>query len=836
MKKLLIVESPSKAKTLSKYLGSDFEVLASYGHIRNLLPKSEGIDTNSFEMKYALIDRNKKHMDAITKAVKKSDEILLATDPDREGEAIAWHITEILNEKSLLKNKLIKRVVFQEITKSAIIQAIEEPRDIALALVRAQQSRQALDYLIGFNLSPLLWSKIRYGLSAGRVQSPALRLIMEREAEIGKFLAKEYWTLHLEAKKNQSQFSSKLYILDNQKIEQFTIIEKKQSEKIVGELLLKSGGKTRISRVEKKQRIRNPSAPFTTSTLQQQAVRKLGFTTKRTMIVAQKLYEGIDTGNETVGLISYMRTDSMTLSNDVIQQIREYIKGNYDSTYLPKVSIGYKTKAKNAQEAHEAIRPTDISRTPSSLKKYLSDEQFKLYEMIWQRSLSCQMTPAIFDAVSVDLEIGKGESIFRASGQTLKFPGFMSVYMEDEDESAAEKENSSTLPPLEVGDILNIEKIKGDQHFTEPPPRYSEASLVKTLEEYGIGRPSTYSSIISTLQDREYVLLEKKRFMPTDVGKVVNDFLTEHFSHYVDFDFTAQLESQLDDIAADKKEWLSVLSDFWKDFHQQINEKKDLDRSKITQKSIDEDCPKCSKPLLSKLGKRGNFIACSGYPDCDFTRSSNGDLPQEPKVIAIEKETKKNVILLIGPYGPYLQLGEQEEDKKIKPKRITIPSEIALGDLNEEIALKLISLPRDLGEHPESGKKIIANIGRFGPYVNHNGKFKSIPKDEDIFLISLEKAVDLLKPIRKIGDDPENKGSVDIYKGRFGFYIQRGSIKVNIAKDVDPESISLEKSLSLLSKKEIEEGKKKKPAKKKPAKKKPAGQKVESKSNLLKEA
>ncbi len=819
MTKLLIVESPSKAKTLTKYLGDNFEVLASYGHIRNLLPKSEGINTNNFEMKYALIDRNKKHMDAIAKAVKKSNEILLATDPDREGEAIAWHIIEILNEKKLLKNKLIKRVIFQEITKSAIIQAIEEPRDIALALVRAQQSRQALDYLIGFNLSPLLWSKIRYGLSAGRVQSPALRLIIEREAKIEKFTAREYWTIHLEAKKNKSQFSSKLYILNNKKIEQFTITEKKQSEKIEGELLLKSAGKTRISRVDKKQRSRNPSAPFTTSTLQQQSVRKLGFTTKRTMIIAQKLYEGIDIGNETVGLISYMRTDSMTLSNDIIQQIREYLKNNYEPEYLPKIAIGYKTKSKNAQEAHEAIRPTDIDKTPASLKKYLSEEQFKLYEMIWQRTLSCQMTPAIFDAVSVDLEIGQGENIFRASGQTLKFPGFMSVYMEDEDETSEEKENSSTLPPLEVGEILNIEKIKGDQHFTEPPPRYSEASLVKTLEEYGIGRPSTYSSIISTLQEREYVLLEKKRFIPTDVGNVVNKFLTEHFSHYVDYDFTAQLETQLDDIAADKKEWLSVLTNFWKDFDQQINEKKDLDRSKITQKSIDEDCPKCGKPLLSKLGRRGNFIACSGYPDCDFTRSSNGDLPQEPKVIAIDKETKKNILLLIGPYGPYLQLGEQEENNKIKPKRITIPSDISLESLNEEIALKLISLPRDLGEHPETGKKIIANIGRFGPYVNHNGKFKSIPKDENLFEISLEKAIDLLKPFRKIGNDPENKESIDIYKGRFGFYIQRGSLKVNIAKNIDPESISLDESLSLLAKKEIEEQSKKKSTKKKSTKK-----------------
>ena len=632
------------------------------------------------------------------------------------------------------------------------------------------------------------------------------------QKNIGLFIWKQ--------KKKQSQFSSKLYLLDNEKVEQFTVTGKNQSEKIQGEILLKSAGKTRISRVEKKQRSRKPSAPFTTSTLQQQAVRKLGFTTKRTMIIAQRLYEGIDTENETVGLISYMRTDSVTLSNEVVNQIRDYLKSNYDSEYLPQIAIGYKTKSKNAQEAHEAIRPTDIYKTPASLKKYLSEEQFKLYEMIWQRTLSCQMTPAIFDAVSVDLEIGKGESIFRASGQTLKFPGFMSVYLEDNDETSEEKENTSTLPPLEVGEILNIEKIYGDQHFTEPPPRYSEASLVKTLEEYGIGRPSTYSSIISTLQDREYVLLEKKRFMPTDVGSIVNEFLTEHFSHYVDYDFTAQLETQLDDIAADKKEWLSVLTNFWKDFDRQINEKKDLDRSKITQKDIDEDCPKCGKPLLSKLGRRGNFIACSAYPNCDFTRSSSGDLPQEPKIVAFDKKTNTNIFLLIGPYGPYLQLGEQEDNKKIKPKRITIPNEIPLTDLNEEIALKLISLPRELGEHPGTGKKIIANIGRFGPYVNHNGKFKSIPKDQDIFEISREQAIELLKPIRKIGDDPDKKESIDIYKGRFGFYIQRGSLKVNIAKNIDLESISLEKSLTLLAKKEEDEQVKKKSSKKKSSKKK----------------
>ncbi len=814
MAKLLIVESPSKAKTLNKYLGSEYQVLASYGHIRNLLPKSKGIDTDSFEMKYEIIDRNKKHIEAITKAVKHSDEVLLATDPDREGEAIAWHIKEILNEKKLIKNKKVKRVIFQEITKSAIIEAIQNPRDISQALVNAQQSRQALDYLIGFNLSPLLWSKIRYGLSAGRVQSPALRLIAEREQEIETFKSQEYWTIHLDTAKENTKFSAKLNTLNNKKVEQFTITNQSEEEKIVGELILKSSGKTRVSRVDKKQRTRKPSSPFTTSTLQQESVRKLGYTTKRTMILAQQLYEGIDTGKETVGLITYMRTDSMTLSNEAIQQIRSYLKNNYEPGYLPAKAIGYKTKSKNAQEAHEAIRPTDINRTPSSLKSSLSNEQYKLYEIIWKRTLACQMTSAIFDTVSIDLGIGSEGNIFRATGQTIKFPGFMSVYMEDQDDNG--KNNVSVrLPVLEVGDNLSIDKIFGTQHFTEPPPRYTEASLVKTLEEYGIGRPSTYSSIISTLQDREYVSLEKKRFSPTDVGKVVNNFLTEHFTDYVDYDFTANLESQLDEIAANNKDWLSVLKNFWVDFIKQIKEKSDLDRSKITQKPIGEDCPKCSKPLLSKLGRRGNFIACSNYPDCNFTRSTNGDLPQEPKVIAKDKATNKDVLLLIGPYGPYLQLGMQEEGVKLKPKRITIPSEISLADLDEAMALKLISLPKDLGIHPDTGKKIIANIGRFGPYVNHNGKFKSIPKSENIFDITHEIAVELLKPIRKIGEDQDKKTSVDIYKGRFGFYIQRGLTKVNIAKDANIELISLEKAMEMLTKKETEEQNKKKKTKKK---------------------
>ena len=808
MTKLLIVESPSKAKTIGNYLGKEYQVLASYGHIRNLLPKSQGVDTSDFTMKYEIGSRSKKYIDAISKAAKNADEILLATDPDREGEAIAWHILEVLSEKQGLKSKKISRIIFGEITKSAIINALTKPREVANALVQAQQARQALDYLIGFNLSPLLWSKIRYGLSAGRVQSPALRLIVEREAEIDAFKSKEYWSIHLDAIKDKIKIPAKLSILDNKKIEQFSVTSSGQEKKIVGELLLKSSGKVRVARVEKKQRIRNPTAPFTTSTMQQESVRKLGFTTRSTMITAQQLYEGINIGDESVGLITYMRTDSMSLSNESTDQIRKYLEKNYTKDFYPHKAIGYKTKAKNAQEAHEAIRPSNINRTPQSLKPYLSDQQFKLYEIIWKRTLACQMSPAIFDAVSIDLEVGKGESIFRATGQTLKFAGFMSVYLAENDD-ISEDTDTPRFPELEIGESLIVDKIAGIQHFTEPPPRFSEASLVKTLEEYGIGRPSTYASIISTLQERDYALLDKKRFTPTDVGKVVTNFLTEHFTNYVDYDFTANLETQLDDIAADKKNWTKVISIFWDQFIKEIKEKSDLDRTKITQQEINEDCPTCNKPLVSKLGKRGNFIACSSYPECDFTRSSNGDLPQEPKIISHDEFSKKPIYLLVGPYGPYLQLGMPEENNKTKPKRITIPPEIVLADLDEITAKKLISLPRDLGAHPETKKPIIANIGRFGPYVNHNGKFKSIPKTEDIFNITHEFAVELLKPLKKIGIDPETNSPIEIYKSRFGFYMQMNTIKVNISKGTDLDSISIEKALKMLQKKAAEELKKK---------------------------
>jgi DNA topoisomerase-1 len=848
MSKLLIVESPSKAKTLKKYLGKDFEVLASYGHVRDLIPKTGAVDPDhDFSMKYEVIERNARHVDAIAKAVKASDAIYLATDPDREGEAISWHIAEILKSKKLVKDKILKRVVFHEITKNAVQHAIEQPRDISMPLVNAQQARRALDYLVGFNLSPLLWKKIRRGLSAGRVQSPALRLIVERELEIEAFISREYWSIHLESLKHQHAFDAKLVQLDGDKVEQFTVTSQTQQEEIVGKLLLASAGKATVSRVEKKQKSRNPAAPFTTSTLQQEAVRKLGFTTSRTMRVAQQLYEGIDIGSGAVGLITYMRTDSMSLATEAVMQIRDYIKRNFEADYLPKSPVMYKTKAKNAQEAHEAIRPTDISRTPGSLRAALTPEQFNLYEMIWKRSVACQMAPAKFDAVSVDLAIGSEANLFRATGQTLVFPGFIAVYMEGIDDE--EEEGESKLPHLETGEVLDVSKIFGEQHFTEPPPRYSEASLVKVLEEYGIGRPSTYASIISTLQDREYVILDKKRFTPTDVGRVVNKFLTEHFTRYVDYDFTANLENELDDIAEGEREWIPVLDDFWQGFNRQINEKSNVERPGT--EVLDEACPKCGKPLHSRLGKYGKFIGCSGYPECDYIRNTATAEAATNQPTIIGKDASDNdIMLLSGPYGPYLQVGQAEEGSKKKPKRVSIPKDIPLSNVDHATALKLLALPRDLGQHPETGKKVIANIGRFGPYVNHDGKFKSIPRSDSVFDIDMARAVELLAqansgpaPIKDLGKHPTADGNVAVYSGRYGPYVQHGSLRATLSKDQEPEQLTMEDALALLAakaEKDAASGKGKSsraPAAKKPAaKKKPTAKPAAKKAATKKTA
>jgi DNA topoisomerase-1 len=846
MSKLLIVESPSKAKTLKKYLGSDFEVLASYGHVRDLIPKNGAVDTeNDFAMKYDIIERNSKHVDAIAKAVKSADSIYLATDPDREGEAISWHIAEILKSKNLLKNKVMKRVVFHEITKSAVEHAIAEPRDISMPMVNAQQARRALDYLVGFNLSPLLWKKIRRGLSAGRVQSPALRLIVERELEIEAFKSQEYWSIHLDALKHSHSFTAKLIQLNNQKVEQFTVINHDQKSDIVGKLLLASAGKTTVSRVEKKQRSRSPAAPFTTSTLQQEAVRKLGFTTSRAMRVAQQLYEGMDVGGGTVGLITYMRTDSFSIAAEAIAQIRDYVKKNFDAEYLPKAAIQYKTKSKSAQEAHEAIRPTDISRTPASVRQYTTDEQFKLYEMIWKRALACQMAPAKFDAVSVDLSVGSDANLFRASGQTLVFPGFIAVYMEGTDDE--EEEAEAKLPHLETGEVLSVEKIYGDQHFTEPPPRYGEASLVKILEEYGIGRPSTYASIISTLQDREYVLLDKKRFTPTDVGRVVNKFLTEHFTKYVDYDFTANLEDALDSVAEGEREWLPLMAEFWQGFNQQLLSKADVERP--GNELIDEACPKCGKPLQKQLSRFGTFIGCTGYndePKCDYKRSLNGaaQVGSDPIIIGNDEESGKEIMLMNGPYGPYLQLGLAVEGDKKKPKRVSVPKEISLTDMNLETAKMVLSLPRDLGLHPVTNKKVIANIGRFGPYVNHDAKFKSIPKTESVFTIDLEGAVALLAaahtgpaPLVTLGSHPTEDGQIEVFAGRYGPYVQHGKVRATLPKNLEPESLTLDEALELLMAKAQKEVPAKKTATKKPAAKKaPAKKPVAAKATAKKPA
>ncbi|HQS59002.1 MAG: DNA topoisomerase I [Gallionellales bacterium 35-53-114] len=804
---LLIVESPAKAKTLKKYLGNDFEVLATFGHVRDLIPKTGAIDTeNNFAMQYETIARNSKHVDAIAKAAAAADHIYLATDPDREGEAIAWHVAELLKAKRNLKNKSMQRVVFYEITQNAVKEAVANPRDIAIPLVNAQQARRALDYLVGFNLSPLLWRKIRPGLSAGRVQSPALRLIVERELEIEAFRAQEYWSVHLDSQKNKLPFSAKLFQYQGKKLEQLSIGGEAAYQKIY-DTLNAAKLPPRVVRVDKKAKQRYAAAPFTTSTLQQEGVRKLGMSADRVMRIAQQLYEGIDIGGQAIGLISYMRTDSVNLAQEAINEIRGYISSGFSADYLPRTVPVYKSKAKNAQEAHEAIRPTSISRTPDSIRDALTVDQARLYEMIWKRTLASQMTPARFDTVSVDIRLGGDDTLFRASGQTLVFPGFIAVYQEDTDDSNDDEEGGK-LPPLEEGDVLPLDKLYGEQHFTQPPPRYTEASLVKTLEEHGIGRPSTYASIISTLQAREYALLEKKRFTPTDVGRVVNRFLSEHFTRYVDYGFTAQMEDELDEISEGKRDWIPVLDAFWKDFAKLVEEKKSIERKDVTQELLDEACPKCGKPLSTRLGKRGSFIGCTAYPECDYTRSTTGEIdPKDArKELGNDPATNMPVLLLRGPYGYYVQLGEVEEGAKKKPRRMSWPKEVPPENADLPTALKLLELPKEIGNHPESGKKVIVNIGRFGPYIGHDGKFKSIPKTESVFTITLDRAVELLAEartsntvLRELGPHPEDKKPVDVCNGRYGPYVRHGKVNATLPKDVSPDEITLEEALPLLA-------------------------------------
>ncbi len=793
---LVIVESPAKARTIEKYLGKDFKVLASYGHVRDLIPKEGAVETdNGFKMNYTPVERNQKHIASIKKALKKADSLYLATDPDREGEAISWHLYELLNEKNLMKNKHAYRVAFYEITKQAVSEAIANPREITMDLVNAQQARRALDYLVGFNLSPLLWRKIRRGLSAGRVQSPALRMIVERELEIEAFNPQEYWSIESDNSFEGEGFSARLNLLAGEKVKQFTITNADQANDAFRKLNDAAQGKLRVDKVEKKQRKRNPAPPFTTSTLQQEAARKLGFGAQRTMRTAQKLYEGIDIGAGQVGLISYMRTDSVSLSQDALLEIREFIADKFGENNLPETPREYKTKSKNAQEAHEAIRPTSARNEPFKIKDHLGDDEFRLYSLIWKRTMACQMIHATLDTVSVDLACGS-DNRFRANGSTIRDPGFMRVYIEDKDEPKKDDNKENLLPPLAEGDLVDLHEIRLEQHFTEPPPRFSEASLVKTLEEYGIGRPSTYASIITTLLDREYVELESKRFHPTDVGRVVARFLTQHFTRYVDYDFTAQLEDTLDEISRGEAEWLPLMEEFWTEFKQQVDDKME---------------------------------------------NVSRDEAIQARQLGVDEKSGKPISVRMGRYGPFVQIGTREDEEK--PRFAGLRPGQKMDSITLEEALELFKLPRELGVSPE-GEQISANIGRFGPYIKYDSKFVSLKANEgdDPYTVTLERALELVAEKKEFDANREIKvfegTDIKILRGRYGPYITDGNKNARMPKDVeDPASLDLKTCEELIEKAPLPKSRRKKAAiKKKAAPKKAARKKATKKKAAKKKA
>ncbi len=754
-KHLVVVESPAKAKTIKKYLGKDFEVMASYGHVRDLIPKEGAVDpAHGFAMRYEVIERNAKHVEAIKKHLARADDLYLAPDPDREGEAIAWHLAEIVRQDPELAAKPLHRVTFNEITQRAVQEAIAHPRDISMDLVNAQQARRALDYLVGFNLSPLLWRKIQPGLSAGRVQSPALRLIVEREEEIEAFVAREYWTLEARLAHGGVAFGAKLTQLDGEKVEQFSIVDERGAHAARERLIKAAHGTLVVQGVERKQRKRYPAPPFTTSTLQQEAVRKLGFSASRAMRIAQQLYEGIALGEQgSVGLITYMRTDSVNLAEDALREIRGLIAERFGADQMPAQPARYKTKSKNAQEAHEAIRPTSAFNTPERVKPYLTPEQFRLYEMIWKRTIACQMIPATLDTVSVDLAAGDA-GLFRATGSTVRDPGFMRVYREDVDEPTGE-DDERRLPPLEEGERIPLADIAAEQHFTEPPPRYSEASLVKTLEEYGIGRPSTYASIISTLQDREYVILENRRFRPTDVGRIVNRFLTEHFTQYVDYGFTAKLEDDLDAISRGEEDWVPVMEAFWSPFIERV-------------KDVAENVSRQDVAQARELG--------------------------------LDPASGKPVSVRLGRFGPFAQIGTKEDEDKPRFASLRPGQSIATITLDE--ALALFQLPRTLGVLP-TGEEVQVNIGRFGPYVKYGKSYVSLKKEDDPYTVTLERAIELIeaKQLAEANRVIQTFASgIQVLNGRYGPYITDGEKNARIPKDKDPKSLSELECMELLAK------------------------------------
>ena len=834
---VVVVESPTKASTIGRYLGPDYKVVASYGHVRDLLPKDGSVrPDDAFAMDWTVSDGAEKHIGAIGKALKGADRLYLATDPDREGEAISWHVRDELGRRGLLDGVAVKRVVFTEVTKGAVLDAMAEPRDLDDNLIDAYRARRALDYLVGFTLSPVLWRKLPGSRSAGRVQSVALRLICVRELEIEAFKPREYWSIEVDLDTPRGErMTARLAILDGEKLGKYALGDQAAAEQAAA---LVKAGRFHIAAVEPKRVKRNPAPPFTTSTLQQEASRKLGFAARRTMQVAQQLYEGIAVRGEQVGLITYMRTDGVQIAEQALHQARDVIGQRYGQAYVPEKPRRYRTKAKNAQEAHEAIRPTDLARDPRSLAGALNKDQARLYELIWKRALASQMASAEIDRVSVDIASDNGRVGLRATGATIAFDGFLRVYQEGRDDArnGDGDDDERTLPAVRPGEAMAVTEVTPARHVTEPPPRYSEASLVRRLEELGIGRPSTYASILSVLQDRDYVRLEKRRFMPEDRGRIVTVFLENFFSRYVEYDFTASLEGQLDTISAGEIDWRQVLSDFWRDFAGAVEETKGL-RVKQVLDALDatlglhlfpaEDggenrrCPSCEDGRLGlKLGRYGPFIGCANYPECRYTRplAENGDDASEPRTLGSDPDTGLPILLKRGPYGLYVERAVEEASKE-KPKRVSLPQDLAPDLVDLETALGLLALPREIGTHPETGKPVTAGIGRFGAYVKHDGAYRSLPRGESVLSVGLNRAVVLIaekkggaRVLRELGAHPDGGEPVSLRSGRYGPYVQHGRVRASLPKGASADELTLDEAVKLLAAKAAKGGAKKKTA------------------------
>jgi DNA topoisomerase-1 len=880
---VVIVESPSKAKTINKYLGPGYKVLASYGHIRDLPSKDGSVDpARDFDMVWELDAAAKKRVSEIAEAVKGADRLILATDPDREGEAISWHLLEVLRQKKALKKDLrIDRVAFNAITKSAVAEAIAHPREVDQDLVDAYLARRALDYLVGFTLSPVLWRKLPGARSAGRVQSVALRLICERELEIEKFVAEEYWTIAAQAtSEGSTPFEARLVTLNGEKLKKFSIAT--EADALAARRAVEAAEFV-INAVEAKPAKRNPPPPFTTSTLQQEAARKLGFNAQRTMRIAQALYEGVDIGGETTGLITYMRTDGVDMAGEAIADARRTIDTEFGDRYRPDAPRVYKTKAKNAQEAHECIRPTSFTRLPGKIRG-LDQDQARLYELIWKRAMASQMASADLEQTTIDLLSADKKTGLRATGSVILFDGFLKLYEEGRDEPEGE-DGAGVLPKVRAGAKADVKDVKADQHFTQPPPRYSEASLVKRLEELGIGRPSTYASILGVLRDRGYVTMEKNRFVPDSKGRLVTAFLENFFKRYVEYDFTADLEGSLDGISNGEIDWKEFLRAFWRDFSATVEGVGELRIANVLDALTDalapnifpareggadpRACPACGNGRLSlKTGKFGAFIGCSNYPECSFTRqlsAAEGEAAEGDKVLGIDPESSLQVFLRVGRFGPYIQLGEQEKGAAEKPKRASLPKTWKPEDVTLEKALMLLSLPRKVGPHPEDGQMIEAGLGRFGPYVRHDKTWANLPGIDDVFEIGLNRAVALIaekranpragrnagpKPLKELGSHPATGEPVAIMDGRYGPYVKSGKVNANIPKGKAPDEVTLEEALALIAEREAKGAgaaprkkaapkKEKTPAPqsaKKPAAKKAAAKKAAAKKPAKKKA